>query len=127
MRDRCRDMPRPGAAGLRSVGLWLPLPVMVVSLFVASFWLHLVSGAGRDGRAVVLVFPPTWSRGDALAATASLSVPIVDMGRLPFIYAVQPDGPRTVRAARAAGALLVLKSPALTLCTGQAPTPVPGG
>ncbi|MAC78086.1 MAG: hypothetical protein CML66_08490 [Rhodobacteraceae bacterium] len=109
-----------GADGARTVGLWLPLPVMIVSLFLASFWLHLISGAGRDGGAVVLVFPPTWSRTDALAATGSLSVPIVDTGRLPFIYAVQPDGPETVASARAAGALLVLKSPALALCRRQA-------
>ena len=102
-------------------GVWLPVPVMVLAIFLSSFWLHLMAGAGKDGGAIVLVFPPTWSRTDALTATGALAVPIVDTGRLPFIYAVQPDGVDTVRQARAAGALLVLKSPALSLCSGQPP------
>lgn len=106
-------------AGPKTVGLWLPVPVMIIAIFMSSFWLHFIGGAGQDGDAIVLVFPPTWTRTQALTATGALSVPIVDTGRLPFIYAVQPDGVETVRQARAAGALLVLKSPALSLCSGQ--------
>lgn len=111
--------PRTGTTG---VGAWLPVPFMVMSIFVASFWLYFIGGAGQDDRAVILVFPPYWTRTESLSATAALSVPIVDVGRWPFIYAVQPDDIETVRKAKALGALLVLKSPALFLCSGQAQT-----
>lgn len=103
-------------AGWRALAMWLPVPLLVLSLFAASFWLRLVSGAGRDGTALVLVFPPLWSRAEALAAAGALAVPIVDYGRLPFVVAVQPEGPGIGRLARSAGALAVLRSPAPTLC-----------
>ncbi|MBB96498.1 MAG: hypothetical protein CML68_18115 [Rhodobacteraceae bacterium] len=102
----------------RSAWLWVPLPLMVCALFAATVWLRLIGGAGRDDAPVVLIYPPHWTRAEALAATASLSVPIVDTGRLPFVFAVWPDGVDTVRNARRAGALLVLKSSALSLCAG---------
>jgi len=97
----------------------MPSAVLVCMLFVSTFWINFLSGAGRTGDAVVFVFSPLLNQRQTFLDASQLDVPIVDFGPLPFLVTVISNGPETLRKAYDAGARVALNSSAAALCANS--------
>lgn len=97
-----------------STSAWmLPCMLLLASLF-GVVWLSL---APRPDQAMLVVFPPWWSRTHAIAALIDADGKLVGLGNWPNLLIAAPAGAGFERRLRTAGAMLLLDARGAAGCT----------
>lgn len=93
-----------------------PLILFIMLSLAVPVWFHLMGGMAEAGQEILVIYPPGWSASDVLRQSASVGVPIISTGRVPFAMTLISEGPETIGRAYSSGAVLVLKSPLSAFC-----------
>ncbi len=83
--------------------------------------LTLSKGTPQAGDPIALIYPPQWSAQESFAATLSLDVDILTLGRADFIVIAAPKEGSDASTFRRSGALVVLNAIGAQICAPRSP------
>jgi hypothetical protein len=89
---------------------------MLAVTILTTVGMILTVGAGEPGDPVVAIFPPTWSQGQSVTATARAGGTIAGLGIVGWMVITVSDDDTTLADLRRAGAILFLNAGTARFC-----------